>query len=98
MIMYIEYQKILKYSHPKLKDYFGITKSIWSMAYDSIDVRIKKNKIYLESKIGFFYYKTKEELYVWRYSAKKGSKIDDQSKTILKLIYQGSDENWFISK
>jgi hypothetical protein len=94
---YVEYQKILKYSHPKLQDYFGITKSIWSMAYDSIDVRIKKNRVNLESKTGFFYYKTKEELYVWRYSAKKGTKIEDQTKTILKLIYQGSDENLTIN-
>ena len=56
---FLEYRKILKYSHPKLQDYFGIAKSIWSIVYNSIDIKVKKNKNYLESKTGFFYYKTK---------------------------------------
>lgn len=41
---YDEYRKILKFSHPRLQDYFGITKSIWSIVYDSITVNVKKNK------------------------------------------------------
>jgi len=53
-----EYQKILKFSYPKIQDYFGITKSIWSIVYDAIQVNIKKNKNNLSSKYGFFYYVT----------------------------------------
>jgi hypothetical protein len=94
---FLEYQKILKYSHPKLLDYFGITKSIWSIVYDSININVKKNKNNLESKIGFFYYKTKEVLYVWRYNTRKMSKTDIQSKTFLKLIYQGKEDDLTIN-
>ena len=45
---YGEYRKILKFSHPKLQDYFGITKSIWSIVYDAITVNLKKNKINID--------------------------------------------------
>ncbi len=94
---YLEYQKILKYSHSKLQDYFTVTKSIWSMAYDSIDIRVRKNKINLESKVGFFYYKTKEELYVWRYNTRRGYRTDTNTKTFLKLVYQGSNNDLTIN-
>lgn len=90
---YLEYQKILKYSHPKLQDYFGITKSIWAVVYDSIQVNVKRNKTNLESNVGFFYYKTKETLYVWRYNKRKIPKTENQAKTFLKLIYEGDGEN-----
>jgi hypothetical protein len=94
---FLEYRKILKYSHPKLQDYFGIAKSIWSIVYDSIHINVKKNKNNLESKTGFFYYKTKETLYVWRYNTRKVSKTDVQSKTFLKLIHQGNEDNLTIN-
>ena len=90
---YLEYQKILKYSHPKLQDYFGITKSIWSVVYDSIQVNVKKNKNNLESNVGFFYYKTNEINYVWKYTTRKVPKINDQTKTSLKLIHQSDTQN-----
>lgn len=85
---YDEYRKILKFSHPRLQDYFGITKSIWSIVHDSITVNLKKNKSNLESKIGFFYFQTNEKLYIWRYNVRKVKKDDIQPKTYLKLIHQ----------
>lgn len=85
---YGEYRKILKFSHPKLQDYFGITKSIWSIVYDAITVNLKKNKINIDSKMGFFYYQSKEKLYVWRYNVRKVKKEDTQSKTYLKIIHE----------
>lgn len=90
---YDEYRKILKFSHPRLQDYFGITKSIWSIVYDSITVNLKKNKTNIDSKMGFFYYQSKEKLYVWRYNVRKHRKEDIQSKTFLKIIHEseGSD-------
>lgn len=90
---YDEYRKILKFSHPRLQDYFGITKSIWSIVYDSITVNLKKNKANIDSKMGFFYYQSKEKLYVWRYNVRKHRKEDIQSKTFLKIIHEseGSD-------
>jgi len=94
---YLEYQKILKYSHPKLQDYFGITKSIWAVVYESIQVSVKKNKNNLESNTGFFFYKTKEETYIWRYNTRKIPKSNNETKTFLKLVHQGSLEDLTIN-
>jgi hypothetical protein len=90
---YEEYRKILKFSHPRLQDYFGITKSIWAIVYDAITVNVKKNKNNLESKVGFFYYISKEKLYIWKYSIRKNRKTDTQPKTNLKLIHETEDLN-----
>jgi succinate dehydrogenase flavin-adding protein (antitoxin of CptAB toxin-antitoxin module) len=49
-----EYRKILKYSQPKLFDYFNITKSVWSIVYDSITVNIRKTRKILKIKLVFF--------------------------------------------
>jgi hypothetical protein len=54
----VEYHKILKNSQPQLYDYFNFAKSIWSIVFDSIEVVVKKNKNNLQSKSGFFSYKT----------------------------------------
>jgi hypothetical protein len=84
---YTEYQKILKYSLPKIEYYFGIMKSIWGIVYDSINVTLKKNKNHINSKTGFFYYKTKEKLYIWRYNSRKIKNIET-TKTSITLIHQ----------
>jgi hypothetical protein len=85
----IEYRKILRYVQPQLHDYFNYAKSIWSIVYDSIDVIIKKNKTNLNSKSGFFYYKTETSLYIWKYTTKKVYKSNNQTKTTLSAIYYG---------
>jgi hypothetical protein len=85
----IEYKKILKNSQPQLHDYFNFAKSIWSIVYDSIDVVVKKNKNNLQSKSGFFSYKTPEKVYVWQYTTRKVYKTKNQTKTSLKLIFKG---------
>jgi hypothetical protein len=85
----IEYHKILRTIQPQLHDYFNYAKSIWSIVYDSIDVIIKKNKTNLDSKSGFFYYKTETSLYIWRYTTKKVYKSNNQTKTTLDAIYYG---------
>jgi hypothetical protein len=88
----IEYQKILKNSQPQLYDYFNFAKSIWSIVFDSIDVVVKKNKNNLQSKSGFFSYKTPETLYIWQYTTKKVYKTKGQTKTSVKLIFKGQPE------
>ena len=85
----VEYHKILRAIQPQLHDYFNYAKSIWSIVYDSIDVIIKKNKTNLDSKSGFFYYKTETSLYIWRYTTKKVYKSNNQTKTTLDAIYYG---------
>jgi hypothetical protein len=89
----VEYQKILKSSQPQLHDYFNFAKSIWSIVFDSIDVVVKKNKNNLQSKSGFFSYKTPEILYVWQYTTRKVYKTKGQTKTSLKLVFKGQQNN-----
>ena len=88
----IEYKKILKISQPQLHDYFNYAKSIWSIVYDSIDIVVKKNKNNLDSKSGFFSYKTPDEMYVWQYTTKKVYKTKNQTKTSVKLIFKGNQD------
>lgn len=85
-----EYKQILTNSQPQLYDYFGIAKSIWTIVYDSIDIIIKKNGGNLKSKSGFFYFKTGDNVYVWKYTIKRVYKTKGQTKTTTKLIYFGS--------
>lgn len=85
----VEYHKILRTIQPQLHDYFNYAKSIWSIVYDSIDVVIKKNKTNLDSKSGFFYYKTETSLYIWKYTTKKVYKSNNQTKTVIDAVYYG---------
>lgn len=94
----VEYQKILKNSQPQLYDYFNFAKSIWSIVYDSIEVVVKKNKNNLQSKSGFFSYKTEEKVYIWQYTTRKVYKTKGQTKTSLKIIYEGLQEDLTISE
>lgn len=84
-----EYKKILKNSQPQLYDYFNFAKSLWSVVYESIDIKVRKNKINIKSKVGFFYYQNDEVLYIWQYTTKKVYKVENQTKTHLKQIYEG---------
>ena len=89
----IEYNKILKIIQPQLFDYFNFAKSIWSIVYDSIDVVLKKNKNNLQSKSGFFSYKTAEQVYVWQYNTRRVYKTKNQTKTSVKLIFKGQQDS-----
>jgi hypothetical protein len=75
-----------------LFDYFNIAKSIWSLAYDSITVKIKRNKNNIESKSGFFYFKYKENLYIWKYTMKNLRGYKNQTRTDSKLIFSGQSD------
>lgn len=94
----VEYHKILKNSQPQLYDYFNFAKSIWGIVYDSIDVVVKKNKNNLQSKSGFFTYKTPEKVYIWQYTTRRIYKTNGQTKTSLKLIFEGEQNNLTISE
>ena len=39
-----EFGKILTYSAPRMLEYFNIAKSVWEIVFDSIILRIKKNR------------------------------------------------------
>lgn len=94
-----EYKKILKNSQPQLYDYFNFAKSLWTVVYDSIDIKVRKNKSNIKSKSGFFYYKNDDEvLYIWQYTTKRVYKTENQTKTHLKQIYKGDETNLTIDE
>jgi succinate dehydrogenase flavin-adding protein (antitoxin of CptAB toxin-antitoxin module) len=88
-----EYHQILKNTQPQLFYYFNFAKSIWSMVYDSVDIVLKKNKNNFKSNSGFFYFKSKNIVYVWQYTTKKVYRVKNQSKTTTKLVYEGPQNN-----
>lgn len=87
-----ELKKTINYSYNKLFDAFNIAKSIWTLAYDLVEVSLKKNKDGLLVGSGFvvFHEKEKSDIIVWEYQLKR-SKTKEE-KIILTEIYQGSQE------
>jgi len=51
-----EFTQILRNSAPRIMEYFNIAKSVWSLVYDSVEVKVRKNKKNNLTKKGFFYY------------------------------------------
>lgn len=84
---YVEYHKILNYAQTQILDYFNFVKSLWTVVYDSIEVKIRKNKNNLKSNVGFFYYITPEKVYVWKYVSRRVPKTKNQTRTKLYTIY-----------
>ena len=94
----IAYQQILKESQTLIKDYFNFAKSLWTLVFDSIDIKVKRNKGNIKSKTGFFYYRLNDLVYVWKYQTRKVYKVDDQYRTTLDLIYNGEIKDLTIKK
>jgi hypothetical protein len=88
-----ELKRVLLNTQPKLFDYFNIVKAIWTLVFDSIIIKVKRNSDNLNSKSGFFYSKIEETIYIWRYDIKKVLKGNGQNKTNVKLIYQGGGDD-----
>ena len=90
-----ELDKTIEYSNNKLFDTFNVAKSIWNIAFDSVEISIKKNKTYLASGLGyiFFYRKKDNKIYVWEYQIKQNKKESGASKTYIRNIYENSPEN-----
>ena len=51
-----EFIEILKFSAPRMIEYFNIAKSVWTIVFDSIGMKIKKNQNNVLNPKGFFYY------------------------------------------
>ena len=86
-----ELSKTLEYSGPLLFDSFNMAKSIWNLAYDNLDISLKKNKENIATGKGyiFFYRRAEDLIYVWEYEIKKSRKDKSNSKTYIKEIYKG---------
>lgn len=87
-----ELKKTINYSYNKLFDAFNIAKSIWTLAYDLVEVSLKKNKDSLLVGSGFVVYhqKDKSDIIVWEYQLKRLKTKEE--KIVLTEIYQGSQE------
>jgi hypothetical protein len=71
-----EFVKILSYSAPRIMEYFNVAKSVWTIVFDALEIKVKKNKKNVISKKGFFYFNNKEngQIYVWEYHIKPAAK------------------------
>ena len=95
-----ELDKTIKFSGPKLFDAFNIAKSIWNIAFESIDLYIRKNKDALIAGTGyiFFYRKQNEKLYVWEYEIKPDKKDRSTNRTYLDLIFDGAVDEFTLTQ
>ena len=95
-----EFGKILTYSAPRMLEYFNIAKSVWEIVFDSIILRIKKNKSSVLQKKGYFYYVNPKDkmFYVWEYEIKLVNKKSSESKTLVSLIHSDIKSNLTITK
>lgn len=83
-----EFKKILMYSAPRIMEYFNVAKSVWTIVFDSLDMKIRRNKKNITHPKGFFYFIDHEKKhYVWEYSIKKETKTNPQQMTNVNLIY-----------
>lgn len=87
-----ELEKTIKFSGAKLFDAFNIGKSIWNLAFDNIEISIKKNKEYLNTGRGFAYFFKKPSgiVYVWEYEIRKEKEDEVNNKTYLNKIFEGT--------
>lgn len=97
-----ELDKTLRFSGNKLLDTFNLGKSIWSLAYENVDVFLRKNSDRENVSLGygysFYYHKEKETIYVWEYYIKKDKKTSFYQKVIFKEIYCGDTESITLSE
>lgn len=86
----LELKKTIKYSGDKLFEMFNVAKTIWTLAYDNIDIFLRKNKTGISTGYGYVFYLKKDTmtLYVWEYYDKYLKKGVENVKTYLKLIYE----------
>lgn len=108
VLMYnILYKKISRYSnedreeikiiareaHRKLKDYFLIAKSIWSIVFDSVLIRPFNKEFIITSETknrGYLIFNYKDESYLYEFTIKKLNNKFDEEKCEFKLIKKNS--------
>jgi len=89
----IEINKTINFTYPKLLDLFNFAKSIWTLAFENIDVKVKKNTK-APTNSGYFYYFDKVDNIVYIYSFDiilKNEKYESSSS--FKEIYIGDYGN-----
>lgn len=86
-----ELEKTIRFSGAKLHDAFNTARTIWNIAFDSLEIILRKNKENLISGTGYIYYhkKSSEKLYVWEYQIRNPKKEPTNTKLYLDLLYDG---------
>ena len=84
-----EFRKILSYSAPRIMEYFNVANSVWTIVFDSLDMKIKRNKKNILHPKGYFYYTetSTKKTYVWEYVIKKETKNNPKRMANINLIY-----------
>jgi len=87
-----EVEKIVRFSKDKFTQYFLLCKSIWTILYDSIDIKVVSNedniKNYKTSR-GFFYFVYEETFYVYEFQLKRIEEKKPENKCFITKIYEG---------
>lgn len=84
-----EYKIIIKYYEHQVQEYFDYAKSLWSIAYESIDIKVMNRESNINSKFGFIYYYDGDIVNIWRYDRRKVYKVKDQERTQITKVYVG---------
>jgi hypothetical protein len=94
-----EFISILSYSAPRIMEYFNIAKSVWTIVFDSLDMKIRRNKKNVVNPKGYFYFiDNLKKHYVWEYTIKKQTKSNPQQMTNVNLVYSDQVNDLTISK
>jgi len=85
-----ELDKTIKYSGNKLFDAFNVAKSIWNLAYDNIEVSLKKNKHRLSERKGFAYHYRKVDnvITIWEFEIKAPDDEPMNHKIYIRRLYE----------
>ena len=89
-----EIVKISKNANERLKDFFLIAKSIWSIVFDSVSIREENKDIKITEKNykkGHLYFEYGKEKNLYSYSIKKINPKYDEKKCTFKLLKKDKD-------
>lgn len=95
-----ELEKTIKYSGSKLFDAFNMGKAIWNLAFDNVEVTVRRNKTEMSSGFGHAFYWRKDinMLYVWEYSIKPLKDATHGGKIKLNLIHEAGATDMLLTE
>lgn len=87
-----ELSKIASYARDKFSELFLIGKSIWSLLYDNVTIKVVYNGDNImvnKPGVGFFYLVYRDELIIYQYNLKRIKKTSVENKCDIVKIYHG---------
>ena len=94
-----ELDKTLNYSIIKLMDAFNFAKSIWTLAYEKVNISPKRGKNKSVTPVGFVIYQNKNKniLNIWEYQIKRPEEGILTYKFYINSLYEGVNKGVKIS-